>query len=565
MGDQYGLVNVRAFGAIGNGVSDDTRTIRAALSAVASGSSLYFPPGTYVVAPTETNGTILPIPGPNIRIYGAGIGQSIIKVKDASLPYGAILSGTSGGTDLTNLEIDHLTFDGNVANNPVANADEMMGGGYRASILAYVGAGKTIHHVEIRNSTAVNDIALNSVAGGISITHCRFVNCGDDPNHVVFDSSSIYIHAYGAIVADNYWQSPGVNTPSARAAIEVHGKSITISGNVIRDYAVGMNVTGVSAVDGTDLAVLGNTIEGAAYGIQLWSVAYGGHVTGYGLDGCVVSGNSIHLAETGVWSLSAGNVVCGIKVEAGITMDIRGLVISGNIVASPLESTPITQDDGAYRSVGIGWHSIQGENVPALYDSVVSGNTIINFPVAGVFFNSNLQNVRITGNTLINTGSTLDPVFAGSGFKAPIYIGPPTFTRGLVIADNYIVDTNDVTRVPAAIWFACATEASGIELLNNTVRLSGGDQSAFLTHVGIVDNHAKPYLRGAFWGFLHTSDPTYEFATGSEVIDPSNGRVYRLAADNKSWIYQPLLATGAGKTVDDVIAALQLRGIVRQT
>lgn len=64
------VVNVKDFGAVGNGTTDDTVAIKAA---VAAGGTVYFPPGTYRVSGTST---ILPS---GTRVYGAGSARSIIR------------------------------------------------------------------------------------------------------------------------------------------------------------------------------------------------------------------------------------------------------------------------------------------------------------------------------------------------------------------------------------------------------------------------------------------------------------------------------------------------------
>jgi len=43
------IVNVRDFGAAGNGTTDDTAAIRSAISAVPEGGTVFFPLGTYLV------------------------------------------------------------------------------------------------------------------------------------------------------------------------------------------------------------------------------------------------------------------------------------------------------------------------------------------------------------------------------------------------------------------------------------------------------------------------------------------------------------------------------------
>jgi len=66
-------VNVKDFGATGDGVTDDLAAINAAFSAVASlgGGEVFFPPGTYKI-----NGQLTP--GTNVSIRGSGIDTTLI-------------------------------------------------------------------------------------------------------------------------------------------------------------------------------------------------------------------------------------------------------------------------------------------------------------------------------------------------------------------------------------------------------------------------------------------------------------------------------------------------------
>jgi hypothetical protein len=80
--------DVRTFGAVGDGVADDTLPIRAAIRAAedAGGGTVYFPPGTYAVAPQATDPswindvqpTIFDISSNHIELRGDGHDRSII-------------------------------------------------------------------------------------------------------------------------------------------------------------------------------------------------------------------------------------------------------------------------------------------------------------------------------------------------------------------------------------------------------------------------------------------------------------------------------------------------------
>lgn len=92
-------ISVKDFGAVGDGVTDDTTAIQAAATA-ASGMALYFPSGNYALT------AAINLPS-NIRVYGDGIGLSTITA-----------SGTSAfnlfnASDKTNIAFDNLSFYGN--------------------------------------------------------------------------------------------------------------------------------------------------------------------------------------------------------------------------------------------------------------------------------------------------------------------------------------------------------------------------------------------------------------------------------------------------------------------
>lgn len=104
-------VNVKDYGAVGDGVTDDTAAIVAALVA-AAGKALYFPAGTYVVASSVR----LQIFTSYTSLVGEASGASTLRFTNVS---GGIDVGDGTNyvyeTKMTNLVIDGF----NVANNPL--------------------------------------------------------------------------------------------------------------------------------------------------------------------------------------------------------------------------------------------------------------------------------------------------------------------------------------------------------------------------------------------------------------------------------------------------------------
>ena len=104
-------VSVKDFGAVGDGVTDDTTEIQAAIDyAVANGRDLFIPDGTYIVDQLVYNSTAYAnMPS----IYGSGRNQTILK-KKAGSTVGALLTiGSFAATNfMANVTIEGITFDG---------------------------------------------------------------------------------------------------------------------------------------------------------------------------------------------------------------------------------------------------------------------------------------------------------------------------------------------------------------------------------------------------------------------------------------------------------------------
>lgn len=148
------LFSVKAYGALGDGTTDDYSAINSAITAAAStGGVVYFPPATYLI------GTTLTVPS-NVTLRGAGISRTTIKVKNAT----NITAVTISGTGTVNVGVEELTIDGNKANQTT--------GGYGISINTPYSTTDTQHL--IRNVDVVNPYL-----DGIYVTGdtrvCRFL------------------------------------------------------------------------------------------------------------------------------------------------------------------------------------------------------------------------------------------------------------------------------------------------------------------------------------------------------------------------------------------------------
>lgn len=103
--------NVKRYGAVGDGVTDDTAALQAALNyaGFAGLTGLFFPQGNYIASSN------IAIPGINITLYGEGVWASQITSKVTGSPADSLFTWTAnaGGTSGQFLQVQGLRFNGN--------------------------------------------------------------------------------------------------------------------------------------------------------------------------------------------------------------------------------------------------------------------------------------------------------------------------------------------------------------------------------------------------------------------------------------------------------------------
>ena len=259
------VVSVKDFGAVGNGVADDTVAIQ---NAVATGGAIYFPTGTYKITSQITLIS-------NLEIYGDGASSLIQMAADN---FRAFSTGTSG-TAKSNIIIRDLQINGGGQTTNINS-------GYRGNYGVYITAAINvkIDNLTITKMGIINvvnpqtdgvysgyGIAVEARYGAINnirISNCTVSKIAGGGNQL---GDGIYIAGYAVgagtsyvdVVVSNCWVSDvgrhcytvaggsGETTPSGVKFIGCYGEASALSG---LDIEEGNNVL----VDGCTFKSCGN-------------------------------------------------------------------------------------------------------------------------------------------------------------------------------------------------------------------------------------------------------------------------------------------------------------------
>jgi hypothetical protein len=328
------VLNVKTYGATGNGSTDDTTALQAAYTALAStGGTAVYPAGTFIVSHS------IFVPS-NVRSEGAGAG-TVIKASasynHAGLGDYAMFvnsnypSSTSSSYTLNqNISFDNMSFS-------YANLQNVAGGGTHA-IRMYGVTGVSVTNsyfnygndaVATINSANVQDIgntALNIENAAfdnwqgptnVRVTSNYTTPSVSNPNApgVQFDAGdgtgSDTRVANGLVVTGNifYGFGIGLDTLSTNGS----ATNINISGNVLNGGAV----IGRGAIAGT--VISNNTLSTGPSGSPLiWiDQATGGNPSNTTVIGNVIVSPGTSLLNSNVIRLYGGGVVANNQVQAG--------------------------------------------------------------------------------------------------------------------------------------------------------------------------------------------------------------------------------------------------------
>ena len=322
-------VSVKDFGAVGDGVADDTAAIQAAL---AIGGQIYIPPGTYLL-PNATN----LYPAAHSRLMGAGAGISILKSSSNSLPHKLIWNVAAGDIEFNNLTLYHA----GVANEV-------------CDIVHLRGQAIKFAACEIKSDdTAVVDTAVqafsfdhNLTASDIVIDRCNIHNV----NRVLFKSNTTTCTASNISITNCFIHDLGqggvqFNFPYGTAS------NVLITNNRFKNFHSGTEQIFCGGASLKGAVISNNVFEGSAK-------------------------ECVHLEEAGTDVTITGNLF---SISSDALLPMRGIWFSANTVAGPSKGVVnIVVDGNVFTNAGTaGQHSgIEFKNESNAGTKIVISNNV---------------------------------------------------------------------------------------------------------------------------------------------------------------------------------------------
>jgi hypothetical protein len=473
-------VNVVDYGAIGDGVADDTAAIAAALAAGVAGSTIWFPNGTYLMS------TGITVPYDNMVFTGGN--AATLRLTDASST--RMITATAKN----NVIISGLIFDRSVAydgalgqiEQSVIRIDGSSNCNVEQCTLDFTGDAIT-YGITVREYTSFdNKICYNRILGtgimysyrGASRTLCEgntilgayqnaLSGLGNLSDHMALDCRVVgnsidspgrmgiedYVYIEGSLISGNLIRTTasyaisvvGQNTTISDNhvvdftgyGIESFGNGFTISGNNVRQVAVGKVNTGIGCIvnSSSTYAYRGSTVSGnkffnCADGVKLWSNPHQVSITGNLFSDCSVTGINAQSEDADTSVTIQGNVF-RFATPNNLTNNVRyGIYL--------------------YSSTGT-WRTATVIGNVFVWESTAAGGTSVQPEIA---IRPYVQNLLVSGNTCDGGGITASGSSAPFFYKGHAY-GANFRAIGNVLLGGGLVDntgfTGHVLRLNAGI------------------------------------------------------------------------------------------------------------------
>lgn len=413
------LINVRDYGAVGNGVTDDAASIQAALDAVPPlGGTVFVPSGDYRISAS------LVISKDGTTLTGEGA-TSVIRLMDGVQVVGVIMPNGYGGNldpalTVTNVTVSRLTLDGN-HNNPIDYSDPNHGPDY-FGIFIRQATHVTLSKLIVRNwgSDGISASNGNTPIDYLTIEDCLVSGCHRNGIHIGFATNCVIRRNHVGDTPSQYWGPSSANAID----VEIEGydyygpaphypfvRTCLIENNILERTSSATSGDGIGLQPAygplSGMTIQNNLICGHQRAVQATSAAGGFN---YG----EVAGVHDVTVQSNWMSVDSGFSVSGFAVDlvACASVSVIGNVV--NDVVNGNWSTGAAVQIGAAHLTNVQNNlirfSVSGTNgVVYLYNATdstdVSGNSYQTAGDTVIRTDSSDTNTTSSNNTPLSTGS----------------------------------------------------------------------------------------------------------------------------------------------------------------
>ncbi|KTB59412.1 mannuronan epimerase [Pseudomonas viridiflava ICMP 13104] len=378
------IFNTKDFGALGDGVTDDTAAIQAAIDAAAAagGGEVVMGAGTYVVSGGEEPSDGCLMLKSNVTLSGAGMGETIIKLADGSDTKVTGIVRSAYGEETHDFGMKNLTLDGN-RDATTGKVDGWFNGYIPGS------DGKdsnvTLDSVEIKDCSGygfdpheqtVNMVIKNSVSHGNGLDGfvADYLSDSVFENNVAYDNDR---HGFNVVTSTH---------------------DFTLSNNV----AYGNGSTGIVVQRGSE-----NIPSPANITIT------GGAVYGNGAEGVLIKLSS-QVSLSGVDIHDNGSA--GVRIYGSTGVDVFDNTLSNNSLGAPVPEIIIQSYDD---TLGVSGKFFNGSD-NLIRGNVITGGDNSTYGVAERNEDGTDRN-SIVGNTIGHTSKGLTLVYGDGSFAGDAF------------------------------------------------------------------------------------------------------------------------------------------------
>ena len=449
------------FGARGNGIADDTPTLKKAFDSLSSaGGTVYLPAGTYILG-TITPGAnyleniLVPLRS-NVSMRGAG-NTTVLKLKDHILDRADDATGNAhmfGGDNIANVTIRDMKFDMNGKNNLTP-------------------AGK------VRNAMAIR---IGGTGGSnVRIENCEFIDCAGHNVIGIWSphGKDVYIINNRLKNGGHYVGGPIENLHNSDFSfIVTKWKNSRVTGNIIeqenvemalRSWSGGLELGGSGSLSSNNtfigcdpamylpattealenLEVKDNVMRDCLRGIAFWN--------SYPMKNIRITDNIISLNSS---PRRKDRPCIGIEQPNGSLAEFS----QANANAYPIENLEIRNNTVTCNLPEGSRHPAHGIMLHSVLNGVVAGNTIDRLTSIGIFITGSpwgTTNLTIRDNKIINCGR--GETITGSRAGLYLYIsGASQVPAKKYSTTNLLIENNQFGNTHVDILDPAGTIIAGV-------------------------------------------------------------------------------------------------------